>query len=625
PGPSTPGPSPTPGPTENSEGGPPGGPSTPPADYTRTTGPTDRPTERRGTPCPHHAIEPYTFAPVQIGQIKEQDFTFPRRACDNVRAISLRGPDAAGFSPPTLVACPPSGPLCRFRVAFRPVQRGRLYQAVVVVPSTSGGTAVTLRLSGTAAPPVRTCPRHALPVRSLGTAEVGRSVTGVLTVPWDDCYDASGIRLDGDRAFSLTGTRCEGTACRITVTFAPATAGTRSATLVVPSDSGPAAVTLPLSAVAAPSCRRDPPVTAPEFEDAEPGRTSRAVVIVPWGWCFDATRIHLTGDADFHLGPGSTCPAKPGATCGIPVVFEPRTSGPHSTTLTVPDTTGGTAATVPLSAVARTSCKRDAPGPGHRFDDVEVNDRAKEIIGIPWDWCYDPGGISLNGSPSFTLMKGTTCPAETGATCRVRVAFAPATAGPHSATLVVRTREGGPGVSIVITGTATAPCRSPGQYGLSRERGDSPEVRPTQSQSPPCPDDEGEGEGGDEGGEPGGGRVPCKPDPDDCPDGFTTAPEEPPTSEPSGPAPKPSAPDPAPERPEAGPKPSTPDSGAPRSPKPSKTPETEKPEAEKPQAKKPDEPGEPREPVSPHPDEPSTTPSPSPASSARPRAVPTTP
>ncbi|NDU77694.1 hypothetical protein GWI34_34555 [Actinomadura sp. DSM 109109] len=301
------------------------------------------------------------------------------------------------------------------------------------------------------------------------------------------------------------------------------------------------------------------------------------------------------------------------------------------------------------------------------------------VVNVPWNGCYDAGATSLIGDAAFTLAEGATCPAETGRTCAVPVAFRPRTAGTFSTTLVVRDRDGGVRARGRVTATATESCLHQGASEVEGAEVGRTVERYVTFEPPPC----FQGEDITFGTEPnpafrlagadcgfsegaycdlaltftpreetgysatvvmrnGAGRVvgthtvsaqglpPEDDDDEDCPpgtpDGCPT-PEEPaggrrPGDRPAAPEPRPSGPKPGPSGPE-----DHGDAGAPTTP--------EKPdEPEKPRPETPDEPEtptepEPEKPASPHhaptpAPEPSTAPQPKVESSGRAQAVPTT-
>lgn len=460
-------------------------------------GPFERLPERPGTPCPAHAVEPYSFGSVQVGQAVTKDFAFPRRSCDDVGAVSVQGPGAGGFG--ALVSCPPQGAECRFQVTFRPAERGRLYGATVAVPSIGGGTAVVLRVSGTGAPAVQTCPRQALTVRNLGSAEAGRSITRVLDVPWNACYDASALRLDGDPSFALAGARCGGAACQVTVSFSPTEAGARSATLAVPDRSGRTAVTVPITAAGTrtvPSCKRG--ATGPEYrfhqEVSGDGRAKEAVP-VPWDWCYDAGTISLSDTSVFRLVPGTSCPPESGgSSCAAPVIFEPGEPGTYSTTLVVRDRDGGPGVSVRVTATAAETCDFSD---GTEVEGARVDQTVERTVGIERPSCLDGATYRLEGDPAFQLT-GSTCASAGTAYCELTLGFSPQRVGPHQTNVVMRDGN----------------QRVVGTYTVSAQG------RPRSHE----------------------GAVPCVPDPDGCPGGSKAPPEEePPSGEPSEPS-KPSVP-----------------------------------------------------------------------------------
>ncbi|SNR36138.1 serine/threonine-protein kinase [Actinomadura mexicana] len=599
-------PTPRPGKTGGSDpgggGGRQGGPATVPAGNPGH-GPFDRPSDRPGTPCAPHAIEPYNFGSVQVGQAVARDFTFPRRACDDVRAMSVEGPGAAGFGAPVLLACAPHGARspCRFRVTFRPTERGRLYRATVVVPSAGGGTAVTLRLTGAASPPVQSCPRQALPVRNLGSTEVGRTISGVLDVTWNDCYDASELRLEGDPSFRQAGSRCQAGPCRIAVTFSPVAAGTRSAILVIPDRSGETAVTVPLTAAAAPVCRRGAQGPPHRFGGAtDVGERSEERVAVPWDSCYDAGTMSLTDTSAFTLLEDTSCPVEAGASCAVPVAFEPRSSGTFSAKLVVRDRDGGVGVSVRITATAGESCRYRGES---EVEGAEVDRTVERRVAFRPPPCFADRDITyrLEGHSAFRLT-GAGCSSGEGTSCELTFSFTPREETRYTATVVMRDEK----ERAVGTYTVSA-------LGLPPEDEGEP-CTPDPSDGCPAPAGRPSGGGSSHPSESPGPAKPPGP-----PSDLGTPKTETPEGRPSTPEPHPSTPEPDP---------STPgghgDSGTPKTPKASDGPAPEKPASSGgPESERPGDPDEPSKPAPPH-QEPSTAPQPKAKASGRVRAVPTT-
>ncbi|RKS78910.1 serine/threonine protein kinase [Actinomadura pelletieri DSM 43383] len=358
PGPSTPVP-PTPETSSAPSPGEKGGSRTVSKGGPTKSGGKDRPGETGGAPCPPFTLPSHDFGSVQMGRTVSEEFTFPRRACDNVQAMSVQGAGASAFGAPVLISCPPPGAesLCRFRVTFRPTEREGSYSATVVVPSVSGGTAVTLRLTGTAVRPAEPCPRRDVPIQSpeFDATEPGETDWKVVTIPWDSCFDADKIRLSDGSAFVLgEGSNCPaspGATCRVPVGFSPRTPGTFTTTLIVPDKTGRAAVTVPLTARTSRSCARGVAGEQYMFPKTRVGKRSGTVITIPWDWCYDAASMALTNTAAFHLKPPESCP-QDAATCEALVIFAPTEPGEHSTTLKVSDRAGRLGATVTISGFA---------------------------------------------------------------------------------------------------------------------------------------------------------------------------------------------------------------------------------------------------------------------------------
>jgi protein kinase-like protein len=426
---------PTPGPTD-----PGGGPTTSPPPPT----------------CPAYTIPAYDFGDVAVGRTLTREFAFPWLECDDEQNITIQGPGRGGYAPPALASCPPAAEQqpCSFRVTFRPTVAGRTYQATVVIPDDDGDPAVTLQLTGRGQV-IENCPTQNPPAQSLGEVRAGESVERAIPLVWNSCYDATGIRVEGSEAFSRSSD-CPpdgGTQCTVTVTFAPPTAGSYSATLLVPNDAGEIAVRIPLTGTGtAPPCpQQDPP--AQSFGEVRAGESVERAIPVTWNSCYDAAGIRVQGSEAFSQT--SDCPPGDGTQCTVTVTFAPPTPGGYSATLLVPNDSGEIAVRIPLTGTGTAPpCPQQDP-PAQSFGEVAAGESAERAIPLTWNDCYDAAGIRVQGSEAFS--QSSDCPPDGGTQCTVNVTFAPPTAGSYSATLLVPNDAGEIAVRIPLTGTGTPP------------------------------------------------------------------------------------------------------------------------------------------------------------------------
>ncbi len=156
-----------------------------------------------------------------------------------------------------------------------------------------------------------------------------------------------------------TGTLAAGASCAVSVTFTPAAAGARTATLAVTDDAAgsPHTVALAGSGVVppAPAVTLSPASLA--FTDQLVGSTSAAQTVTltnSGNAALTISGIGLTGANAGDFGQTSTCPVgtgtlAAGASCAISVTFAPAAAGERTATLAITDNATGSPRAVPLT------------------------------------------------------------------------------------------------------------------------------------------------------------------------------------------------------------------------------------------------------------------------------------
>jgi hypothetical protein len=299
----------------------------------------------------------------------------------NISSITLTGTNAADFKLSASSTCPSSGTInpqgnCLVTITFSPTASGARSATLTVFDNTSTGSqTVSLSGTGSASTPTATL----LPANlSFGSVAVGSTSAAKSSTLTDtstmSALNISSITITGTNAadFKLSssstcpssGTINAQTTCLVSITFSPAAAGARSATLTVFDNTSTGSQTVALSgtgttalatATLLPASLSFGAVTVGTTSAAKSSTLTDTSVTV----ALNISSITITGTnpSDFTLTPASTCPSagtiNPLATCLVTVTFTPSASGARSATLTVTDNTSAAKQSVVLAGTGR--------------------------------------------------------------------------------------------------------------------------------------------------------------------------------------------------------------------------------------------------------------------------------
>ncbi|MEZ0578429.1 choice-of-anchor D domain-containing protein [Nocardioides sp. MH1] len=254
--------------------------------------------------------------------------------------------------------------------------------------------------------------------------------------------------------------------CTITVDFAAATPGARSATMSVPSSVGPA-LSVTLSAIT-----RLPHITtggSGSFATTAVGDsrtrditvTSNGVIAADIG---DAT---VTGsDASQFSVIGDTCALAdevvPGDSCTVTVRFRPTVAGAKSATLSIPSD-AGSAVTVPLTGSTGTATMV-ASTPSITFPATVVGASTRSPLVVSntgvGDVAWTSATISGTNANQFAVDDSCQFAERIGTVpCSLQVYFRPTATGGKNATLTL-SAAGQPDVVVPLSGTGSAQVKT---------------------------------------------------------------------------------------------------------------------------------------------------------------------
>lgn len=301
------------------------------------------------------------------------------------------------------------------------------------------------------------------------TVQIRNSGTAPLAVSGVTLGGANAAEFGIDSETCTAGTVAVGETCAIDVTFSPSAGGARAATLRVANDGPTDPVDVALSGSGVASDISVSPA-AVSFGPQRVGTTSLAqtVTVTSAGSAalsVSAVAIAGTNASDFQIVTDTCAGASlaPGASCTTDVVFAPSSGNARSAGLRITSDAPGAPREIALSGTGTQGAVSMTPS-SVVFDDqragttgptrlVVLENTGVASLGI--------GAASISGTDAgdFTITSDT-CSGATiasGATCAVRVAFAPTTGGARAASLQVTSDAATSPDLVALSGVGTQP------------------------------------------------------------------------------------------------------------------------------------------------------------------------
>ena len=428
-----------------------------------------------------------TFAALPLGTVSAaQVLTLPNNgtAPFSITGFTISGLNAADYtqtnncpvSPATLAAAAS----CSISVTFKPTVAGA--SAAMITAATSAGP-MTAALSGTGQGPSATltpATPFTFPVQLLATTSAAQVAT--LTNTGTVSLSVSSIAITGANATEFAQTNTCGVlpatlaagatgTCTISVTFKPATIGSKTATLTVVDAAGTQTIALSgLGATASVTLNPASPMSI-AFPTQQLGTTSAASVATltnTGAGPITVTGVTITGLNATSYAQTNNCPVGPatlaaGAICTVSMTFAPTITGPNSATLNVA-TSAGTK-TAGMSGSGQTAMASLAPTP-ITFANQAVGVASIAQVAMLTNTGAGPlsvSSIAIGGINATEFSQTNTCgvlPATLAAagTCTISVTFTPATVGTKTATLTVVDAAGTQTVTLGGTGATATPA-----------------------------------------------------------------------------------------------------------------------------------------------------------------------
>lgn len=386
----------------------------------------------------------------------------------NIASVVLAGAQSADFavSGSTCGTTLAPGANCSISVTFTPTGSASRGASLIVTDNAGNLTAATQTavLSGTGVPvPVLAALPASLTfaAQNLGTVssaqlvQVSNTGTGPLAV--------AGIALSGPNAADFAQTsNCGQTllanaTCSIAVTFAPAAAGTRTATLTLTDNTNN--VTGSTQSVALSGVGQGVPQLSITIANLNFGNQNintasavQAATLTNGGGApltIASIAIGGTNAADFSLASSGTCPIAPntlaaGASCSVGVLFTPKAIGSRSASVTLTDNAGNIPGSTQV--IALTGVGNEALGTlsatSLTFASTNLGVvTAKQTVTLTntGNIALAVSSIALTGTNSGDFAETNTCGTSVaaGASCSFSVTFTPQAIGVRSASIAI--------------------------------------------------------------------------------------------------------------------------------------------------------------------------------------------
>jgi hypothetical protein len=270
-------------------------------------------------------------------------------------------------------------------------------------------------------------------------------------------------------------TLANGSSCTISVSFAPAAAGSRSSTLTISSSAG--TTTVGLSGTGAPAATPGVlSIPGPFAFTAQTVGSASAPqsfsLTNTGGTAVTISSVASSNTAEFAIG-GSTCTGSiaPAASCSFSVTFTPSAAGARASSITVTSsgtgspqsisvTGSGTAVATPgqLSMSASLGFGSQVVGTTSAVNSITITNVGGTAVAV--------SGVTSSNPAEFAIASTNCATVGAGAGCTVSVTFTPSAAGARSATITVVSNGTGSPQTITATGTGSATA-TPGQLSMS--------------------------------------------------------------------------------------------------------------------------------------------------------------
>jgi len=350
----------------------------------------------------------------------------------------------------------PAGSNCSLSVTFTPTALGARTGTVTLTDNAGGSTSSqTINLAGMGTQAGATLTPSAAAFPSTPAGSMGFLINATLTNTGTAPLTGIGVSILGDfrQTNTCQSTLAAGSACVVSVKYAPTVAGAESGTLTVIDNLGSQIVSLAGTGVVPGASLSSSQLM---FGGQLMNTSSLAQTVVFTNTGSAAVNIgSVITTSNFTDSSNCTGSVAPGASCSVNVVFTPATTGPLSGTVTITDGAG--------TQVASLNGQGTNPGlavsPSFEIFGAQVAGTTSQAQTLT---VTNTGTAALTLNPitvSNNLIESDQCPAifQPGANCTVSLSFSPTSTGTLSGSMVISDASGLVSTLVTAAGQGTLP------------------------------------------------------------------------------------------------------------------------------------------------------------------------
>ena len=376
-------------------------------------------------------------------------------------AVTATAPFAVSANPCTAPIAP--GSSCSISVTFTPTATGLVSGTLSIADNTTSGVKlVGLSGNGIPGPALTITPTNLI----FNSQQLNTSSTQALTLyNSGSTLTISNISISAG-SFSQTNnctSLSTGYSCGITVTFAPTTAGTQSATLTITDDApgSPHTVAISGDAVGQPAVTLS--AASVDFGTQSVGSTTAAQAVTMSNTGAGPLAIgSITASGDYAVTSNCGNNLIAGASCTLSITFTPSGAFTRTGAVSIADNAANTPQSIALTGVGNGAVVSLAPASLDFSTQAVATTSAAQTITVS-NTGNVPLTISSISSTNPEYAQTNTCAGtlNASATCTVSVTFTPTAAGAQGGTIYVATNVGTPSVSLTGSGTGPVATVSP--------------------------------------------------------------------------------------------------------------------------------------------------------------------
>lgn len=412
---------------------------------------------------------PVSFPATNVGTTSATiAVTITNNGTANATGVAFANNNATEFmvSANTCGATLAIGASCTLNVAFAPSAGGPRSGNLVV--SRSGGSGVTIPMTGTGVASLAFSSSVNFADQAVGTTSAPRNVT--VTNTGSTPVTVASITSSVPSEFGVSSANCTtinaGANCTISLTFTPAAAGARSATITIASNGVGSPQTISVSGngtvIATPGQLSLASTVA--FGAQAVGTTSAVnnmTVTNTGGAAVTISSITSSAPSEFGVSSSGCTTVNAGAGCTITLTFTPAAVGARTATITVVSSGVGSPQTINVSG---TGTAIAPPGqlslPGAVTFGLQTvgTTSAANVVTVT-----NTGGtavtvtsVTSNAPSEFGVASSSCTTVNAAATCTIGLTFTPATAGARTGTITVVSSGVGSPQTISVSGTGSA-------------------------------------------------------------------------------------------------------------------------------------------------------------------------